>query len=478
MKIIAGLITKRYDGIQATGNVTIGGQAATCGMAGVVFQSFALLDELSPTDNVDFARECAGEAKQGRSASEWLEELQVTTDVPTSRLSGGQRQRLAVARTLAYNPEVILYDEPTSGLDPATGDRVAKLIRETHDHHHKTSVIVTHDYEILLPIADHVFLFDPGSKSIVEIPREQWKDLAQTLGELSLRRDQHVRKVEAVSTGKTVGNGVIRFFERTTNAVLAGGQAVLSLVPYWKSSKWGLRFTRHFAHLVFGPTAILYLLMAGLINGFVTTYFTFQFFPFATYTEPLIIEDLLQAIGFTLYRVFVPILACILVAARCGAAVAADVGGRQYGNQLDAMRTFGAPPRQFLLTPIMLSFLIGTPLLNYVSYYASVLASMLSFTLSHPERGPDFWNHYFFWKVAEGSEWTFLGFHWLIAKLLCSSLGIGAIAYFQGRSPKYSTKDVSRAVTNTILWATLFVLVVHFLFALFEFQQLQVPVRR
>ncbi|HMP78931.1 MAG TPA: ABC transporter permease, partial [Pirellulaceae bacterium] len=61
---------------------------------------------------------------------------------------------------------------------------------------------------------------------------------------------------------------------------------------------------------------------------------------------------------------------------------------------------------------------------------------------------------------------------WLMAKTVVCGLGVGAIAYHLGRGPKYSTTDVSRSVTSTILWGTLFVLAVHFLFAQIEFNDL------
>ena len=70
----------------------------------------------------------------------------------------------------------------------------------------------------------------------------------------------------------------------------------------------------------------------------------FRFLPFASYTKPLLIEDLLTSMGFALYRIFVPVLATILIAARCGAAVASDVGGKSYGHQIDALRTLGVRP--------------------------------------------------------------------------------------------------------------------------------------
>ncbi|MGB0411464.1 MAG: ATP-binding cassette domain-containing protein, partial [Pikeienuella sp.] len=111
---------------------------AVAGQTGVVFQSFALFDELSPVNNLGFAQSCGGSQATSDPPSEILNQLRVPTSVPTSRLSGGQRQRLAIARTLAYNPSAILYDEPTSGLDPETGKQVASLIRDTHDQYAKT----------------------------------------------------------------------------------------------------------------------------------------------------------------------------------------------------------------------------------------------------------------------------------------------------------------------------------------------------
>ncbi|MEQ1904850.1 MAG: ABC transporter permease [Pirellulaceae bacterium] len=475
LKIIGGLISKRYDGISTTGQVLIGKQPVSVGEAGVVFQSFALLDELSPLGNVDFAYGCSKHAgSEQRTPEQWLTELNVPQNVPTSRLSGGQRQRLAIARTLAADPPILLYDEPTSGLDPATGEKVAGLIRETHSRFGKTSIVVTHDYQTLLPIADHVFLFDSNARKIIEVPREQWPRLGELIYQVAIAKEQLATAPPTSSSSLArLAFLVASLFSRTTDAVLAGLWALVSLVPTWRNPRWGLRFVAHYAGQIFGPTAIIYLLIAGFINGYVTTFFTFQFFPFALYTEPLLIEDLLQAIGFTLYRVFVPILSCILIAARCGAAVTADVGGRQYGSQLDAMRTFNASPNRYLLTAIMLGFLVGTPLLNFVSYLAAVAASLLSFVWSHPERGPDFWDYNFFLKLRQINSFWFVGAEWLFAKLVCSGLGIGAIAYYQGRYPKYSTSDVSRSVTNTILWATLYVLIVHFVFALYEFESLR-----
>ncbi len=471
MRLIAGLTEGFGNGVQYIGDVTLNGKTAQCGEAGVVFQSFALFDELSPVDNIKFAKSCGGKQASNVPAQKILAELNVPVNVPTSRLSGGQRQRLAIARTLAYNPPAILYDEPTSGLDPFTGRQVAKLISDTHNQFGKTSVIVTHDYHSLMPIADRIYLLDPQEKQLIEVDRENWPTIPDRLAPMASK----VRAEEEVDESKTLERVVSKaksIFESTTNAFIAFLSGILSLIPIWKSPAWGIRSLAHFLRMVTGPTAIFYLMASGFISGFVTTYFTFKFLPFTDYTKPLLLEDLLTALGFATYRIFVPVLSCVLIAARCGAAVTSDIGGRQYGNQIDALRTFGNRPNFFLLTPILWAFLIGTPLLTFSAYYTARYTSLITFLATHPSHGAEFWHQYSMRGLEQWSQFFYKGFGWLIGKLLVSGFGTAIIAYRNGMAPKYSSADVSRSVTSTILWATLYVLVVHFVFSLFEFENI------
>ena len=469
MRLIAGLTQGFGDAINFIGDVTINGQPARCGQAGVVFQSFALFDELSPVENIRFAKSCGGKSASVEPAKEILQKLNVPTNVPTSRLSGGQRQRLAIARTLAYNPPAILYDEPTSGLDPFTGQQVAKLIADTHAKFGKTSVIVTHDYHSLMPIADRIYLLDPDQKKLVEVERDQWKAIPDKLAPMASQVRAEEDSTES-STLEHIAKKVKTLFETTTNAITALFMGLFSLLPLWKSPSWGLRSLGHFLRMVTGPTAILYLIASGFISGFVTTYFVFKFLPFTDYTKPLLLEDLLTALGFATYRIFVPVLSCVLIAARCGAAVTSDIGGRQYGNQVDALRTLGNRPQFFLLSPILWAFLVGTPLLTFAAYYTARYTSLVTFLATHPQHGPEFWHQYSMRGLEQWSSFIYKGFWWLIAKLLVSGFGTAIIAYRNGMARKYSSADVSRSVTSTILWATLYVLVVHFAFSLFEFE--------
>ncbi|MGI9517081.1 MAG: ATP-binding cassette domain-containing protein, partial [Pirellulaceae bacterium] len=391
VKIVAGLFPKNHDSIHYSGKIEVDGRPRHNGDFGVVFQSFALFDELSPKANVQFA-ESHARTNIEATPEELLTGLNVPTDVRTVLLSGGQRQRLAIARTLAYNAPVILYDEPTSGLDPENARKVGELIRETSDDHQKTSVVVTHDYASLVGIADKIILLNPIDRSLDEVPREDWERLGEILQPMAMVAAQKSDDQLDEDIGLSLLRKAGRFFAGTTRAMENVFWGLLSLVPIWKSPRWGFRYLLHYMRLVFGPTAWFYLMMAGLITGFVTTYYIFQFLPFAVYTEPLLVDDLLSATGFSLYRIFVPVLATVLIAARCGAAVTADVGSKQYSNQIDALKTFGVRPRQYLLSNIMISFLIGVPLLTMIAFVTARYTSVVTFTLSHPDHGPNYWD--------------------------------------------------------------------------------------
>lgn len=472
LRVLAGLIDPDRSDITVTGIVGRGQNNAKNSRrdVGVVFQSLALFDELSPLDNVRFGS--SHRIDQGDVALDpkrLLKELNVPMDVSTSLLSGGQRQRLAIARTLAQGPPIILYDEPTSGLDAATARRVADLIAETQDRHPRCCIIVTHDFAPLVPIAGSVYLIDAKAQSLREIPKQDWHRLDEIV-EQSLVAVETTRRVSDGRRRWALGDRLAGFFEGTSRALEMLISTVLRLVPLWRSPRWGVRSVTHYLALVAGPSAWAYLVAAGVILGFVTTYFTFRFLPYAHYTEPLIIEDLLISMGFALFRILAPVFGTILIAARCGAAVASDIGGKVYGRQYDALRTFGVRPESYLFTGTLYAFLLGTPVLVAMAYVASAAASLAVFTWIRPELGPDFWNLYFHRELLQGDGWLYAGWHWWLAKILLCGLGVAVIGYRLASRPKRSPDEVSAGITRTILWSTLFVLVVHFAFAFFEFE--------
>ncbi|MCP4507028.1 MAG: sulfate ABC transporter ATP-binding protein, partial [Fuerstiella sp.] len=159
-----------------------------------------------------------------------------------------------------------------------------------------------------------------------------------------------------------------------------------------------------------------------------------------------------------------------LIAARSGAAVAADVGSKVYGNQLDAMKTIGMDPLRSVRTPILYAFLVGTPLLTFLSYGVASVTSAVAFLSTHAREGVAFWDAHFHRELRLPASVFYKGTGWLVAKLLTCAVGIAMISWKCGASPKQSAPEISLGVTRTILWSTLFTLMVHFVFSFFEFK--------
>lgn len=476
LKVLSGILPREKDGIRYSGQIKVDGIDTCAGNSGFVFQNFALFDEFSPTANVRFAiSHRSSNSIKTPKASRLLNDLNVPTHVPTSRLSGGQRQRLAIARALSYGKETIFFDEPTAGLDIGTANKVAELIGDTARNHNTTAIVVTHDYQALVPIADEIYFLDPITKSLDLVPKEKWSDLPERLQTLSATssqaEDEQAKEKQGIVNFslcklKQFAIGTTKFIEE---AVLLP----VRLIPIWKSPIWGLRFFFHFFNLITGITAMIYLIIAGLIFGFVTTFFAFEYLPFRRFSLPLIREDILAAVGFGLYRIVIPVIGTVLIAARCGSAVAADVGSKEYGRQLDAMRSLNASPKKYLLTNILYSFLIGAPLLIYLSFQAARWISLVVFLSIFPNESADFWHQYFHRQLEISGSFFYVGTDWVLFKVLICGIGIGAISYSIGAQSKLSSNDVSNSVTRTTLYSTIFVLAVHFVFAFSEFSRLE-----
>ena len=144
---------------------------------GMMFQSNALLTDLSVFENVAFPiRENTNlpESLIRKLVLMKLEQvgLRGTQNLAPSELSGGMSRRVALARATALDPELLLYDEPFTGLDPISLGVSTKLVRELTDALHTTSIVVTHDVEEGLSIADHVFLLGSGMLLASGSPKE------------------------------------------------------------------------------------------------------------------------------------------------------------------------------------------------------------------------------------------------------------------------------------------------------------------
>ncbi len=134
---------------------------------GMLFQSGALLTDLSVFENVAFPLREHSRMPDDMIRDMVLMKLQAVglrgaTELMPSELSGGMARRVALARSIVLDPEMIMYDEPFTGLDPITMGTIVTLIKRLNDALGITSLLVSHDVEETLSIADHVILISAG----------------------------------------------------------------------------------------------------------------------------------------------------------------------------------------------------------------------------------------------------------------------------------------------------------------------------
>ncbi len=134
---------------------------------GMLFQSGALLTDLSVFDNVALPLREHTQLPEEAIRLLVLMKLQAVglrgaADLMPAQLSGGMSRRVALARAVVLDPEMIFYDEPFAGQDPITMGVLVRLIRSLNDAMGLTSVVVTHDVDEILSIADHAVVLSGG----------------------------------------------------------------------------------------------------------------------------------------------------------------------------------------------------------------------------------------------------------------------------------------------------------------------------
>ena len=133
---------------------------------GFVFQHYAAFKHMTVRENVAFGLKIRKrpKAEVAKKVDELLDVVGLTgfqTRYP-AQLSGGQRQRMALARALAVDPKVLLLDEPFGALDAKVREDLRKWLRRLHDEVHVTTVLVTHDQQEALDVADRIAVLNKG----------------------------------------------------------------------------------------------------------------------------------------------------------------------------------------------------------------------------------------------------------------------------------------------------------------------------
>jgi sulfate transport system ATP-binding protein len=146
---------------------------------GFVFQHYAAFKHMSVKENVAFGLRVRKRPKAEADArvKELLGIVGLAgyADRYPSQLSGGQRQRMALARALAVEPSVLLLDEPFGALDAKVRAELRAWLRRLHDEVHVTTVLVTHDQEEAMEVADRIAVMNDGDIEQVGGPRELYE---------------------------------------------------------------------------------------------------------------------------------------------------------------------------------------------------------------------------------------------------------------------------------------------------------------
>ena len=172
----------------------------------MVFQNLALFPHKTVGQNVEFAMKIAGVApvKRRQRAIELLELLRLPEDFYDKRInqcSGGERQRIALARALAFDPEILFFDEPLSALDFRLRKTLEKELKDIHRETGKTFVYITHSLEEAMVMSDRIGILNHGKLIQIGSPDDIYnrplnKFVAQFMGEVN------TLSVEAVGNGK------------------------------------------------------------------------------------------------------------------------------------------------------------------------------------------------------------------------------------------------------------------------------------
>ena len=235
-----------------SGRVLIHGEDATSvppqrREIGFVFQHYAAFKHMTVRDNVAFGLTIRKQPKA--QIAERVDELLRIVGLAgyakryPNQLSGGQRQRMALARALAVEPRVLLLDEPFGALDAKVRAELREWLRRLHDEVHVTTLLVTHDQEEAMSIADHIAVMDNARIEQFGSPRELYDEPSNPfvmgfLGPVSQLGDLLVRPHD-IALGAQAEDGALEAmvsrvihlgFEVRVELMLTTGEAVTAQI--------------------------------------------------------------------------------------------------------------------------------------------------------------------------------------------------------------------------------------------------------
>lgn len=456
--LLAGAIDPKDSDWNVSGTVTVDSETSAfgdqdSGIGGLVFQHFALFDDLTIAENLEIAHDHNDDSSQElrHAISELLKDIQYGGQVKTA--SGGQRQRIAIARTLLGKHAILFLDEPNSGLDTASTKQLAILLRNLARELHIPIVVVAHHFRHLIDHADHVLVLNPSIAGLEHVK----PDLTR------LEHKLHQAKSNFTGIrGKTVSRHSLNpFFGYNQLRKRSLGNI------RWP---WFFKFLgRRLWEYGLSPNALLFTCLGSFLVGFVTTWFVLVYLPFRDYLLPVIHSDALAGLAFTELRVMAPLTTAILISVRNAALISADTGHKVYTDQYAAMKNLKIPQFVYHDGVIILASVLAAIILTILSLLVTTSVSMMTWSLVYPDDSLYLWRDQFFQRLWPVGRILPTGLEWVAAKAIPSISGAAMIALVLGRQRKQEVTDINKGIARSLIWGLTFVLLWHSVLTLIEF---------
>jgi sulfate transport system ATP-binding protein len=257
LRVIAGLEAPDEGDVSILGDDVTGIPPQKRGV-GFVFQHYAAFKHMTVRENVAFGLRIRKRPKKeiAERVDELLGLVQLDgfADRYPAQLSGGQRQRMALARALAVEPKVLLLDEPFGALDARVRKELRAWLRRLHEEVHVTTVLVTHDQEEAMDVADRVAVMNDGRIEQTGKPRDLYEHPANEfvmsfvgpvnrLGDTWIRpHDLELRLEPNGTTSEAMIERVVHLgFEIRVDLVLDDGRHVSAQVTRGEAEELELR---------------------------------------------------------------------------------------------------------------------------------------------------------------------------------------------------------------------------------------------
>lgn len=274
LKLVSGLTTGHSGSIKLAGQ-DLADIPVHQRNIGMVFQNYALFPHLNVLDNIAYGLKLrkVGVGEREAKAKELLDAVGMSAfaERAVAQLSGGQQQRVALARALAIDPQALLLDEPLAALDAGIRSQLRDQIREIQQRFNATTLLVTHDQEEALAMADRVAVLKDGCLLQLATPKEIYEHpvstaVAQFVGLSTIFKgtvlapnwvDLGFAKLTAPTHGRAVGGTVFALIRPEHVDVAPPEGAVNRLTGYVKAQRYLGSVSRFDFHVRGAATPLL-----------------------------------------------------------------------------------------------------------------------------------------------------------------------------------------------------------------------------